>query len=248
VLKEWKRRERMIRPERGVDVIAIESGSISEQTYQELRSRILDGRLAPGVTMSERGMAEAIGVSRTPLRAAISRLEGEGLVERLGSGGVTIRRYSIDDLFQILTVRRPLEAEAAGLATGHIDLDTLTTLTDEAQNFATGRWTQRERFWSHDDALHRLIAEMSGQDLLSDYIIELRNRARMCHVAQMPPHFREQGAEHLDLLECLGGHDPEASNAAMRRHLDAVEARLVSWLTRSGRQESKYADRESKFL
>jgi DNA-binding GntR family transcriptional regulator len=225
----------MNRPERGMAVAAFEPANISERTYQELRSRILDGRLAPGTTMSERGMSSIIGVSRTPLRAAISRLEGEGLVERLGSGGVTIRRFSVQDLFQILIVRRPLEAEAAGLATGHIDLDTLAELTGEAERFATGEWTQCERFWEHDDALHRCIAEMSGQDLLSSYIIELRNRARMCHVAQMPPHFRDQGREHLAVLECLGGHDPEASRTAMRRHLDAVEARLIKWLTRAGR-------------
>jgi DNA-binding GntR family transcriptional regulator len=207
--------------------------SLSERTYQELRAWIVEGRLAQGATLSERRFASLAGVSRTPLRAALSRLEGEGLVERLDNGAVVIRRFSMDDLLQILTVRRALEAEAAALASARVERGVLAGLRREAEPFARGDSADFERFWAHDDAFHDGLAAAAGEPLLGVMIRDLRRKARMCHVPRMPPSFTDQGQEHLALLDALDRHDAEAARRAMQAHLDAVRGRLVRWLTRT---------------
>lgn len=206
--------------------------SLSEIAYQRLRARILEGALQQGSLIIERRISDAIGVSRTPLRAALVRLEGEGLLERLANGGVMIRRFSIDDLLQILTVRRALESEGAALATERMGAAAIELLRVDAADFAEGRNVDFEQFWRHDDALHSKIAEASGEPLLSTMIADLRSKARMCHVPSMPPNFVDQGVEHLRILEALAGTDPEVSRREMQGHLRAVRGRLTKWLMR----------------
>lgn len=212
------------------DLPEVDRSSLSERTFQELRAQIMDGAMPPGAVLSERRIAAVLGVSRTPLRAALNRLEGEGLVERLAHGGVMIRRFSVDDLLQILAVRRALEAEAAALAAGRVAPSTLCRLRREAAAFAAGRSADFERFWAHDDAFHDTVANEAGQPLLGRMIEDLRRKARMCHVPRMPASFADQGMEHVVLLDALEAGEAEAARRAMQAHLDAVRRRLVNWL------------------
>jgi DNA-binding GntR family transcriptional regulator len=91
-------------PSAVISAVAPARASISEQAYQHLRSLIIEGELAPGAVVAERRLAEAMRASRTPLRAAINRLEGEGLVERQVNGSIVIHSVSIDELLTILFV------------------------------------------------------------------------------------------------------------------------------------------------
>jgi DNA-binding GntR family transcriptional regulator len=207
-----------------------ETESVSERTYQELRARIIGGALPPGAVVTERKAAELIGVSRTPLRAALVRLEGEGLVQRLDNRAVTIRRFSIEDLLELLVARRALEAEAAGIAAARAEPGATAALRAEAQRFAAGEDADFERFWAHDDRFHHWIAETSGQGLLRSLIDDLRGKARMCHVPRMPHRFVDQCSEHLVILDAIDAGNREAAAQAMRAHVDAVRQRLIGWL------------------
>jgi GntR family transcriptional regulator, vanillate catabolism transcriptional regulator len=81
-----------------------------------VRELILEGVLAPGQRISELSVAERTGISRTPIRAALQRLEGEGLVETIPSGGFAVKSFSQQDVFDAIEIRGTLEGLAARLA------------------------------------------------------------------------------------------------------------------------------------
>jgi DNA-binding GntR family transcriptional regulator len=209
-----------------------ERSSISEQTYQQLRSMILEQELSPGAIVTERRLAEAISISRTPLRAALNRLNGEGLVERLSNGSVVIRAVTIDELLDILYVRRLLESEAAGLAAGNMAVAALETLALTNEAFSAGRSADFDAFWQLDDRFHDAIADACGRPFLAGLIQDLRRKARMCNLRRMPATFREQGQEHAAVLAAIAAGDASTARTAMAEHLDNVRRRLVSWLGR----------------
>jgi DNA-binding GntR family transcriptional regulator len=207
--------------------------NISEQAYQHLRSLIIGQQLPPGSIVTERRLAEALSASRTPLRAAISRLEGEGLVERLTTGAVVIRQISIDELMEILSVRRLLEGEAAALAASRVDPNSLKPLIATSRDFCVDQNPDFEAYWRYDDAVHDLIATECGKPLLASLIDGLRQKARMCHLHRMPRSFDAQAREHLAILEALQNREARQAKRAMERHLDQVRSRLLDWLSKS---------------
>lgn len=82
----------------------------------EIRDLILNGKLRPGERLSELSMVELLGVSRTPVRTALVRLEEEGLLEAIPSGGFAVREFSERDIFDAIELRGTLEGLAARLA------------------------------------------------------------------------------------------------------------------------------------
>jgi DNA-binding GntR family transcriptional regulator len=205
--------------------------NISEQAYQHLRSLIIEQVLAPGSVVAERRLAEQLNASRTPLRAAIARLEGEGLVARLSNGSLVIREVSTDELLDILLVRRLLEAEAASIAALKIDDDEVDAMLRETRALVDDPEQEFETFWRYDDRFHELIARGSCKPVLADLIVDLRNKARMCNLARMQKNFQEQAREHLAVLEAIADRDAARARQTMGLHVDEVRKRLVNWLT-----------------
>src|SRR4051794_7214558 len=93
---------------------------LSTVAYGALLDMILRGTIAPGELVTERQIAARLGMSRTPVREAVRRLEGEGTLERQRDGALIVRPYSMEEFLQALAVRRLLEGEAARLAAGKI--------------------------------------------------------------------------------------------------------------------------------
>ena len=87
--------------------------TLSDTAYERLRDDIVAGRIAAETVLSERALTETLGLSRTPLRAALSRLESEGIVDRLSNGVVLVRSVTVEQLLQIVQLRQKLEAAAA---------------------------------------------------------------------------------------------------------------------------------------
>lgn len=206
--------------------------SISEKAYQHLRSVIFARELLPGTLITERKLAERLNASRTPLRAAINRLEGEGLIERSANGGFLVRQVPIDELLEILSIRRLLEGEAAALAAERMSAEEVDALTVLSREVVASPKVGVEDFWDYDDTFHRELARGSGKPLLAGMIEDLRGRARMCYLKTMDRHFGPQASEHLLVLEAIARRDPARARLAMRRHGDKVKERLLKWLAR----------------
>lgn len=209
---------------------AQERNSISEQAYQYLRSLILAQELGPGDIFTERRLAEQINASRTPLRTAINRLEGEGLIERLANGSIVIRQVAFEELLEILLIRRLLEGEAAAQSAQRVSPKQIADMMAQTKALIADPDVEFDPFWSYDDSFHLFIAERSGKPMLASMIQNLRNKARMCHMVRMERNFEAQAREHLAVLEAVEARDPERARAAMINHLDRVRERLTKWL------------------
>ncbi|WP_226017919.1 GntR family transcriptional regulator [Novosphingobium sp. FKTRR1] len=115
-----------------------DASSLREQVYEELRYRLITGRIAPGVGISTRGLAQQMGVSQMPVRDALSRIAAEGAVEIRSKRAVMVPRMTLERFAEIMGLRRLLEPEAAAAALPHIHADLLRQIraADEATDAA----------------------------------------------------------------------------------------------------------------
>ncbi|NLS07055.1 GntR family transcriptional regulator [Rhizobium sp. P32RR-XVIII] len=203
---------------------------ISEQAYQYMRSLILARELGPGDVFTERKLAEQINASRTPLRAAINRLVGEGLVARLSNGSIVIRQVAVEELMEILVIRRLLEGEAAAQAAHRSTPGSVDKILEKSRAILEDPDLEFDPFWEYDDEFHLFVADASGKPLLAQYIRNLRDKARMCHVVRMEKNFEQQAREHIAVLEAVAEKKPDEARQAMATHIDRVRERFMRWL------------------
>lgn len=216
---------------RDASEIIDEKQTLSEQAYQYVRSLIFANEVRPGEIFTERKLAERLNISRTPLRSAITRLTGERLLERLANGTLVIREVPLDELLQIMVIRRQLESEAAAQTAARARLGAAESLISETHEVITSPQMELEPFWAYDDRFHGFIAENSGMPLLAEMISNNRDKARMCHVVRMERNFAEQAREHLGVLEAIAAQDPDRARAEMIHHTDRVRDRFLRWYT-----------------
>ncbi|MCA0998081.1 GntR family transcriptional regulator [Alloyangia pacifica] len=216
---------------RDASEIIDEKQTLSEQAYQYVRSLIFANEVKPGEIFTERKLAERLNISRTPLRSAITRLTGERLLERLANGTLVIREVPLDELLQIMVIRRQLESEAAAQTAVRARPGAAEPLIAETHEVIASPEMELEPFWAYDDRFHVFIAENSGMPLLAEMIANNRDKARMCHVVRMERNFAEQAREHLGVLEAIAAQDPDRARAEMIRHTDCVRDRFLRWYT-----------------
>ncbi|WP_339114864.1 GntR family transcriptional regulator [Thioclava sp. GXIMD2076] len=225
-------RARIMIAERGPSLTGTdEKFSVTERAYQIVRAKILAGDMQPGRFFTERKLAEDLSTSRTPLRTALTRLTSEGLLERAANGTVAVRQLPLEELLQIMVIRRQLESEAAALtalksATGSTD-----ALIAETRTLIAAPDVDLESFWLYDDKVHECIAQGSGMQVLADLIRNMRDKSRMCHMVHLEPDFLAQAEEHMAILTAIRDRDASAAREAMILHIDHVRNRFVKWFT-----------------
>lgn len=142
-----------------------------------MRELILDGELAPGERLSELIIAERTGISRTPIRAALQRLEAEGLVEAIPSGGFAVRSFSEKDVFDAIEIRGTLEGLAARLAAERGSspsrlkpLQDCLGVLDQVVATSLGTEEGFERYMEGNALLHALIIDLADSPTLKRQI------------------------------------------------------------------------------
>ncbi|MGU3493444.1 GntR family transcriptional regulator [Xanthobacteraceae bacterium A53D] len=201
---------------------------LTEVAYRQLLDMILSGQLESGTVVQERRLAKALDVSRTPLRDALFRLEGEGLLIRKGEGALQVKTVTVEDYSHALRVRITLEREAARLAAGHVPAAVLGPLKARiealmaAAEAAGGDLPGREELDAVDEILHEAIADNCGNPLMAELIRQVRQRSRLFGLERRPGRIRQICAEHLDIIAALAPGKGAAAEAAMALHLGNV--------------------------
>ncbi|MEY8840780.1 GntR family transcriptional regulator [Cribrihabitans sp. XS_ASV171] len=207
--------------------------NLTEHTVQRLRDMILSGELSAGTHLQERAFAERLGVSRTPVREAISRLINEGLVTRQTRGAPTVSRISVSEVVEILHVRRLLECEAARQAANvHSPAEDWLRFKAKIQDFLANERPDRVEHANFDFDFHMHIAKTAGSKLLSEMIKGLKMKTRIFDQGEIPSRFEPGAREHLAIIDAILARDPEAAEQAMRRHIENAREAILSHIHR----------------
>lgn len=207
---------------------ASDETSLAEETYRMLLADILSARLSGGSIVQQRRLASQHSVSRSPMRHALGRLEGEGLLVRNDRGVLCVRVISLKDYLDGLTMRMLVEPTAAALATPFVDDAEITRLSAMLDAIEADPGPDPEVVWQFDDALHSCIADHSRNAFMSATIAEMR-RYTTIFERQMAVIRAKPGIdEHREILRALSARDAEAARAAMTVHLDAVRQGVLT--------------------
>lgn len=201
--------------------------TLSQAAYRRLKDDIVQGRTPAESVLSERGLAEDLGISRTPLRTALSQLENEGVIDRLKNGVILVRSVTVEQLFEIVKLRQQLESAAAARAAGYPPTQELAGLRDEMQAFATGTHTGFDAFWAADERFHMAVARAARLEILPGILAEQRAIARRCTLTRTYDTFTDQAREHVEIIDAIDQGDAEAAHAAMWQHFEHVRDRFL---------------------
>lgn len=198
-------------------------GTAQEAAYNHIKSHILSCDLEPGQRLVAGELAAAIGLSRTPVREALSRLEQEDIVARESGWGYVVKTMNFKDVMDLYRVREILEVEAAVEAVSFVDDVRLAALRDLLRRAAEAMETRPyTEFVSLIRKFTGFVAEMTGNGLLQDMISRITDRIQIVG-ALMVRHNLSRAKEILDenmrILESLAQRDAAAVEAAMRTHV-----------------------------
>jgi DNA-binding GntR family transcriptional regulator len=212
-----------------------ETTSLAEHAYNRIMELILGGRIAPGTVLQERKLAEMLNMSRTPLREALSRLEAEQLITRSHGRAPIVSHVGIENFVFILDMRRILEVEAAGRATGHIPPEIAARVIAAIDELVEIEHPTPSQHWAVDDLVHGVIADAAGNPLVASTIRDLRRRTHLFNTSRIPKRLMTGASEHHSIIDAVMGSDPELSRRIMGKHLDNVKDAIIEYLLGSKR-------------
>jgi DNA-binding GntR family transcriptional regulator len=194
--------------------------SASERAYRHVKDRVLTGKLPGGELISEGEIAEALGMSRTPVRGAFQQLESEGLLRLYPKKGALVVPVSARELEDVIETRWVIERYAIERAIGDPgDLGARLAKSADRQARLKG-----SEFVEADRAFHRSLVESTGNTILLGLYDSLRDRQRRMARATMRDADRapRTSAEHRAIADAIAARDRDAALAALRAHLDAA--------------------------
>ena len=199
--------------------------SLVNQAYKELKRIILEYRVPLGGKLNEGELAAALGISRTPVREAINRLEKEGLVQIFPQRGAFVVRFSEKDVFELFLIRENLEGLAARLAAERINEENLVKLESCIQGFHEP-FTEKDvqRYAKEDFRFHQTIVAVSDAQRLIKMISTLYDHIRIFRLTTLglSSRMKTSLAEHRLLIEAFQRRDSEQAEQMMRQHIHHV--------------------------
>lgn len=203
-------------------------GNAFDGAYQVIREEILAFRLKPLDPLRESDLAARLGMSRTPVREALRRLEREGLVWFAPYRGAFVSPISIEDVLQIYFLREVLEGSAARLAALRVDPGEVDTLIDQVKALDLNYSSSDARsIASVDSAVHSVVLKAAGQPKLRAIVDQLNEQAIRMKYLGVVVRPRDTRDELLAILRALKEHNPDGAEDAMRAHIWAAREALA---------------------
>lgn len=205
--------------------------SLEESTFLRLEEEILDGRLKKGDVVTETALSARLGVSRTPLRAALHTLAEEGLIELRANRGAVVLGVSPADLANIYEIRRNLEGLATSLAIERMSAEDLASLTEsvELSEFYL-RKRDLEKLRELDTEFHRIIYRATQNRHLDRILTDLHRKIKVYRKLSLSVSRRIEKSvkEHREILEAIKNRDTSLAERLTTEHVEAAMSNLLA--------------------
>jgi DNA-binding GntR family transcriptional regulator len=209
--------------------------SLAERIYQGLRIGILDGSLEPGSVLRQEQIAQRFSASRVPVREAMGRLEGDGLIVSRPRRGYAVQMLQHDEIVEIFELRVVLEEHAAriaALARTQDDIDAVALLVERMEQLARAGGNYGADWARLNRDFHMRLVASSRRRRLSTIVETLRDSVETYVRAEMglTGDVRSAMREHREILEAFRAGDAEGLAELSRRHIQGTARRLLDGL------------------
>lgn len=214
--------------------------SLADQVFQKLENDIILGVYPRGEILTELRLVEELGVSRTPVREALRRLEQERLIRESGKGSVVLG-ITEDDLLDIMNIRQRVE----GLASYYAALNRTEEMLQELKNimdlqeFYVSK-KDNEHLRQMDDSFHDFICELSGRTVMKDTLIPLHRKTQRYRRASIDNKDRIplMIAEHKSIYAAIAAGDAAQAELLTAKHIENAKNNMLEGLRNHGKDNS----------
>lgn len=200
---------------------------LKEHTYQILKDRMVDCIYEPGSLLNEAQLAAELGLSRTPIREAISRLEMEGFVKTLPKKGIYVTDITFQDVIQVFQTRLEIEPISLRLAAHRLPKDELLVFMEKFQQPVL----DLQNSFRLDTAMHLFIIENCGNRYIIDMMRRVfeENTRIVISSKQNQTQIHDAKQEHLDILGLLYRDEYVAAEQKMRSHIESCRSAAMNY-------------------
>lgn len=212
------------------------SVSLADQVFEKLENDIIMGIYPRGEILTELKLVEQLGVSRTPIREALRRLEQERLIWDTGKGS-QVRGITEDDLVDIMNIREHIEGLAAFHAAQNMTEEGLKEFAHilDLQDFYFEKWDS-ERLHQVDDEFHAVIAKLCDRTMIYDTLVPLHKKTRRFRRIAMDN--KERAActlkEHRAIYEAFAAGDAELARKLTMQHIVNARNHMLGSMKNDG--------------
>lgn len=208
---------------------SFKSTSLADQVFEKLENDIIQGIYPKGEILTELKLVEQLGVSRTPIRDALRRLEQERLIADTGKGSLVLG-ITDADLLDIMNIRERIEGLAAYYAAKNITPEAaaeLTHLTDLQDFYFSKRDCDRLR--QVDDEFHDTVCRMSCRTVISDTLIPLHRKTRRYRRIAMEDWDRatQTTREHFEIAQAIISGNADLAKKLMKQHIINAKLHMI---------------------
>ena len=203
---------------------------LREIVYEELKRQILVGEIAPGTRMMEVELAEDMGVSRTPVREAIRKLEKEGLVTIEPRRGAYASDISIKDMVDVLEVRQMLEGMAASMAAKKVTEEEKLDFVEANSAYKNAvKKGNIEEIIRYDELFHQLIVSYSGNKTLNQLLSQVQELALRFRYIYYDDFSRYENmpVEHEEIEEAIISGDTQKAKVVAEEHVERLKKFVI---------------------
>lgn len=196
--------------------------TLSDKAYTALAELIRTREIVGGEPLVELQLAKRLGVSRTPLRQAMQRLEGEGLLRKGANRSYLVRQVDLKEYLQSLRVREVLEPEAAALAIDFVTPEMIAPVRENLIRTRDARPYDMLAHWRSDDEVHDLFIRNCRNEVLTGILVSLRGATQLFEIERLAERLAPDSSEHERILNAMAEGDARGARQAVTTHLRSL--------------------------